>query len=132
MNTNQSCPLMEYMIEEIQNSMKIGVFSNSVYQGCFTADYTINKCPPSIPVINVSAKSFYSREKVRVEVNCDSTDELYIALSEPFTITNNGKIYNANSEELKDVQVGEYRKAKTSKFVINWDPKNKQPVYYKI
>lgn len=118
--------------EKIQNSMKIGVFSNSVYQGCFTADYTINKCPPSIPVINVSAKSFYSREKVRVEVNCDSTDELYIALSEPFTITNNGKIYNANSEELKDVQVGEYRKAKTSKFVINWDPKNKQPVYYKI
>ena len=57
MNTNQSCPLMEYMIEEIQNSMKIGVFSNSVYQGCCTADYTINKCPPSIPLINVSAKS---------------------------------------------------------------------------
>lgn len=118
--------------EKIQDSMKIGIFSNSVYQGCFTADYKINKCPPSIPVINTSAKSFYSRKNVRVEINCDSTDELYVALSEPFTITNNGKIYNVNSEELKDVQVGEYRKAKTSKFVINWEPKNKQPVYYKI
>lgn len=118
--------------EKIQDSMKIGIFSNSVYQGCITADYKINKCPPSIPVINTSAKSFYSRKNVRVEINCDSTDELYVALSEPFTITNNGKIYNVNSEELKDVQVGEYRKAKTSKFVINWEPKNKQPVYYKI
>ena len=118
--------------EKIQDSIKIGVFSNSVYQGCFSADYEINKCSPSIPVINASAKSFYSRKNVRVEINCDSTDELYVALSEPFTIKNNGKIYNASSEELKNVQVGEYRKAKTSKFVINWDPKNKQPVYYKI
>lgn len=118
--------------ERIQDSIKIGVFSNSVYQGCFSADYEINKCSPSIPVINASAKSFYSRKNVRVEINCDSTDELYVALSEPFTIKNNGKIYNASSEELKNVQVGEYRKAKTSKFVINWDPKNKQPVYYKI
>lgn len=118
--------------EKIKDSIKIGVFSNSVYQGCFSADYEINKCSPSIPVINASAKSFYSRKNVRVEINCDSTDELYVALSEPFTIQNNGKIYNASSEELKNVQVGEYRKAKTSKFVINWDPKNKQPVYYKI
>ena len=118
--------------EKVQNSMKIGVFSNSVYQGCFTAEYMINKCPPSIPVINASAKSFYSRQNVRVEINCDSSDELYVALSEPCTIRNDGKIYNVNSEELKDIHVGDYKKAKTSKFVINWDPKNKQPVYYKI
>lgn len=118
--------------EKIAGSVNIGVFSDSVYQGKITAEYNINKCPPSVPKINVSAKSFYSREKVRVEVSCDNSDELYIALSEPYSLPADGKIYTADSEELKNILADDYKKAKSNKFVINWEPKNKQPVFYKL
>lgn len=128
---NQIC-IDSFAGEKISGSLDIGIFANSVYNGKINVDYKINKCPPASPKISSSAKSFYSRKKVRVEVNCDSTDELYIALSEPYLLERDDKIYSPLSDELKDVVLTDYKKAKSSKFVINWEPKSKQPVFYKL
>lgn len=118
--------------EKISGSLDIGIFSNFVYQGKIVVEYNINKSPPAAPKINVSAKSFYSRENVRVEVSCDSSDELYVALSEPYSLSRDGKIYAAESEELQNIAANNFRKAKSNKFAITWDPKNMQPVFYKL
>ncbi|MCR5188713.1 MAG: hypothetical protein K6C97_07230 [Treponema sp.] len=112
--------------------LDIGVFANSVYQGKIIAQYEIDKRPPSTPVITSSAKSFYSKSRVKVEVEGDPGADLYVALSQPYLIPESENIYKADSEIFKNVEIGEYKKVKSSKYGLYWNPRNSGPAYYKL
>jgi len=113
-------------------TLDIGVFASSVYQGKIVSDYVINKRPPVKPEIKTTAKAFYSRDKVHVEVNADPGCELYIALSAPCNIKRTDEIYTEDSEVLQKIQYGEYKKVIGNTFTINWGAKGGEPSYYKL
>ena len=118
--------------DKASGSLNIGVFASSVYQGKVIAKYNINKRPPAMPEITSSAKSFYSRNRVQVDVSGDKNADLYIALSEPYSMPATDKLYTADSEILKNIPVGEYKKARNGKYTIYWNPKSVGAAYYKI
>lgn len=118
--------------DSASGTLDIGVFANSVYQGKIVTDYVINKRPPVKPEIKTTARSFYSRDKVHVDVTAVPGCDLYIALSEPCNIKRSEELYSADSDLLKKIPVGEFKPVKGSKFTINWGAKGSEPAYYKL
>ncbi len=118
--------------DKAEGTLDIGVFANSVYQGKLIASYEINKRPPSAPIITSSSKSFYSRNRVRIEVEGDSNADLYVALSEPYTLDSVDNIYKEDSELFKNIKTGEFKKVKNGKYAVYWNPRNSGPAYYKL
>lgn len=112
--------------------LDIGVFANSVYQGKILAQYEIDKRPPAAPVINSSAKSFYSKNRVKIEVQGDSSSDLYVALSQPFMLSDSETIYKSDSEIFNSVETGDFKKVKNSKYGLYWNPRSSGPAYYKL
>lgn len=118
--------------DKASGTLDIGVFANSVYQGKLVTNYEIDKRPPVKPEVKSTAKSFYSRDKVHVEVSATPGTELYIALSEPCTVPESDEVYTSESEVLKSIPVGQFRRVKADKFSINWGPRGSGPAYYKL
>lgn len=118
--------------DKATGKLDIGVFSNSVYQGNIIKEYNIDKLPATAPQIKSTAKSFYTRDKVRIDVSADDKNELYIALSEPFILPPSEDLYTADSPALKNISSGQYKKIDSGKYSINWGPRGTGPVYYKI
>lgn len=118
--------------DKISEKITVGVFSNSVYQGKVSTKIEIDKRPPVQPQITSSARAFYSRDSVKIEVTGQKDAELYIALSQPYSIKKTSEIYTANSDILQNIPMGEFRKTKTSSFNIKWNPRGSGATYYKI
>lgn len=118
--------------DRVSGKFSIGIFSNSVYQGNYLVQYDINKRPPSTPDIKSNADSFYSRDDVTVKVKAEQGNELYIALSEPYKIEDITTTYNSQTQLLKNIEIGEFKKAKKDSFSINWKQNSINPVYYKL
>ena len=62
-------------------------FCAGVFQGTKTASYNVDKKPPMAPVFTSSAETFYARDKVTVQVSAEENDTIFVAVSEPFKIT---------------------------------------------
>lgn len=118
--------------DRVSGKFSIGIFSNSVYQGNYLVQYDINKRPPSTPDIKSNADSFYSRDDVTVKVKAEQGNELYIALSEPYKIEDITTTYNSQTQLLKNIEIGEFKKAKKDSFSISWKQNSINPVYYKL
>lgn len=118
--------------DRINEKIIVGVFANSVFQGEFTEQVEINKRAPVIPQIKTTAKAFYSREKVDLEISAEKNSELYIALSDPVTLGVNKVPYSSDSVYLKNIPVGNFKKNKKNNFKISWSQKGVGPVYYKV
>lgn len=118
--------------DRFNGKVKIGVFSNSVYQGYIEQNILINKRPPVTPEIKTNAKSFYSRDTVNVEISCEKSSELYIALSEPVTLDFGEVPYASDSAFLKNIKTGEFKKNKKNTFKISWNQKGVGPMFYKV
>ncbi len=118
--------------DKFSDKITIGVFSNSVYQGKVSTKIDIDKRPPVQPMISTSARAFYSRDSVKVEVAGQKDADLYIALSQPYSIKKTNTLYTANSDVLQNIPVGEFRKTKTNSFNIKWNPRGTGATYYKI
>lgn len=118
--------------DRVSGKFSIGIFSDSVYQGNYLVQYDINKRPPSTPDIKSNADSFYSRDDVTVKVKAEQGNELYIALSEPYKIEDITTTYNSQTQLLKNIEIGEFKKAKKDSFSINWKQNSINPVYYKL
>lgn len=116
----------------INGKMNIGIYSNSVFQGTIEVDYNIDKKPPKTPTVKSSAKSFYSKNPVTVEIECPKNAELFISLSEPLLLKNSQNILTEESELLKEVKFDDFRKIQKNPFSIKWGQKNTNPVFYKI
>ena len=118
--------------DRISESVTIGVFADSVYQGKITTKIEIDKKPPAQPEIVTSARAFYSRDSVRVDVSSAKDCELYVALSQPYSLNRSDEVYSADSSFLRDIPAGEFRRAKSDSFSITWNPRANSPVYYKL
>lgn len=112
--------------------LDIGVFANSVYQGKIIAQYEIDKKPPAEPVITSSAKSFYSKNRVKIEVQSDSDSDLYVALSQPYIFPESDTVYKSDSSVFKNIKADDFKKVKNSKYTVYWNPRSSGPAYYKI
>lgn len=111
---------------------EIGVFSNSVYQGKIEETYSIDKRPPITPEIKSTAKAFYSRDAVNLQITAEKNSELYIAVSEPFSIENGDVQYSIDSPILKNLSFSDYKLNKSNVFKVNWTQRGMAPVFYKI
>ena len=118
--------------DHVFGNMTLGVFSNSVYQGKFSVSYNINRRPPQIPVIKTNAEGFVSRGSVDVKITGMKGAELYVALSQPVTLSESDFSYKPEDEIFKRVQTGEYKKVKGDSFSLRWAQNGLNPVYYKL
>ena len=118
--------------DAVNGKLTLGVFANSVYQGKFSVSYNINRCPPQIPVIKTNAEGFVSRGNVDIKITGTKGADLYIALSEPLTLTESDFSYTANDPVFKNVTLGAYKKVKGDSFSLRWAQNGLNPVYYKV
>lgn len=118
--------------DEVNDTIDIGVFSNSVYQGKITSEYSINKRPPAIPTIYTSSENFYSRLPVNVEIEGEKGAKLVVSISEPMLIDNVSSVYSFDSEIFSDVKIAETIEFDTSSTSFTLQPSTKGAVYYKV
>ena len=118
--------------DHVHGNMTLGVFANSVYQGKIPLSYNINRRPPQIPVIKTNAEGFVSRGSVDVKITGMRGAELYIALSEPLTLSESDFSYTPEDKLFKNVQTGAYKKVKGDSFSLRWAQNGLNPVYYKV
>lgn len=116
----------------VSGTVTLGVFANSVYQGSFTVPYNVNRRPPQVPVIKTNAEGFVSRGSVEVKITGSRGADLYIALSEPFTLSESDFNYTAEDEIFKKIPLGAYKKVKDDTFTLRWAQNGLNPVYYKV
>lgn len=117
--------------DKLDDNITIGVFANSLYQGQFETKVQINKRPPVLPQVKTTAKGFYSRDKVDLEIAAENGCELYIALSDPVTLNSNKVLYSSENSYLKNIPVGEFKYYKKD-FKITWTQKGVGPMFYKV
>ena len=118
--------------DEVSGTATIGIFANSVYQGKIPLSYNINRKPPQIPVIKTNAEGFVSRDSVDVKISGMRGADLYIALSQPLTLSESNFNYSSDNELFKNVQLGDYKKVKGDSFTLHWAQNGLNPVYYKV
>ena len=118
--------------DNVSGFMNIGFYANAVYQGMVQIPFSINKRPPSNPVITSSAKSFYSREPVTLSIIGEEYSDLYYAISEPYVITSSSEVYSQSSPIFTSIQVGSYTKADSNKVNLELAPNENGAVYFKV
>ena len=118
--------------DDVEGSLTLGIFTNSVYQGKVSFPYSINRRPPRMPVIKTDAEGFVSRGTVDVKIQGTRGTDLYIAVSEPLTLQESELSYSADDEIFKDVQLGSYKKVKGETYALRWAQNGLNPVYYKV
>ena len=116
----------------ISGQLEIGFYTNSVYQGKFEVPYSINKRPPSVPIISSNSPSFYSREPVALTIKGESMSELYYAVSEPYTIQSVSETYSENSNLFASVRADNFVKADSSSLSMVLAPEGNGAVYFKV
>ena len=118
--------------DNVSGTLNIGFFAGAVYQGYVQIPYSINKRPPSTPVITSTASSFYSREPVSLTIKGEDYSDLYYAVSEPYTITSASETYSATSELFNSVGTGNFIKADSNLLTIQLKPEGSGAVYFKV
>ena len=118
--------------DAISGYLNIGFYANAVYQGMVQVPYSINKRPPSAPLITSTAASFYSREPVKLSIKGEEYSELYYAISEPYLITSSSEVYSADSPVFASVPYGNFVKADSNLLNIELTPDGNGAVYFKV
>lgn len=118
--------------DKIKGEIVIGLFANSVYQGTIKTSYSVNKRPPSNPVIKTNAKAFYSRQEVSGSIKAESGAELYVSVSEPYVISNLAESYTKNSVEFLDLPQGDFQLIKGGEYKFTLDYTGAGASYFKI
>ena len=118
--------------DRVAGNLEMGIFANSVYQGKLKTSYSIDKKPPELPEIISDAEGFCSRDSVKVKINVQKGAELYIALSEPVTLSETGVSYSEDNAVFKNVPLGQFRKVRGESYNLNWAQNGLKPVYYKV
>ena len=118
--------------DRLKGQLKVGVFSNSVYQGELLFNYFVNKRPPAQPVITSSSKDFYSRGSVSVNITSEEGCDLFYAISKPYLITDSKKSFSADSSVFKEIETAPFEKCGGSSVKFTLNGSDEGAVYYKI
>lgn len=115
----------------INDSSKVAVYADSVYQGTMILSYEIDKRLPAFPVFTSTAQGFHSRGAVNLNVRTSGKSVLYVAVSEPYELTENTNLYEKNSPVFENVKADEFVECgKTKDLLLNAAGEN--PVFYKV
>ena len=117
---------------KISGSLTFGLYSDTVYQGDISLGYVIDKLPPLNPAFISSAKTFYSKKSVDVDVNGVDNADLYVAVSEPFEIKNSNIIYKENNPIFNNVKISDFSLVDGNSTKISLEPIKDKVVYYKV
>ena len=100
-----------------------------MYQGTLPVSYNVDKRAPCAPVITSSASSFYSRKNVKLKIDGEPGSELYVALSDPVSVT--GDIpADVSHSEFGSVKADSFTFSKSGNIVLESTSEN--AVYYKL
>lgn len=120
-----------FLGEKISGEVQLAVFADAVYQGQLTLPYNIDKVPPLSPVIESSAKTFYSRNGVDVNINYEDSVDLYVALSTPYEIDNIREVYSKDSPVLSEIQLNDYE-VHNDDYKLQFPAVEGKVIYYKV
>lgn len=117
--------------DKVSGDIRIGVFTNSVYQGEITTKYSINKCPPSDPEIKTNVKTLFTRDNVIGTIDADPGSDLYVSMSKP-VLLNNESDYTSENFVVLDSQPDDYVNLNTDHFSFTLHPEDEGAFYYKL
>ena len=118
--------------DNAEGSLKIGLFSSSVYQGEIDVSYSIDKRAPKAPVITSSFEGFYSRHDVRIGVETEPKNKLYVAYSRPLLIKDVTKLNEEVLEALKQTSVGQFKECPAAGYTHNFVRNDAGALFYKV
>lgn len=118
--------------DSVAGYLNIGFYANAVYQGMIQVPFSVNKRPPSTPVMASTAASFYSREPVNLTITGEEYSDLYYAISEPYIITSSSEVYTADSDLFQSVSIGNFVKSDTNILNLELAPNGSGAVYFKV
>ena len=113
-------------------TLKIGLFSSSVYQGEIDVSYNIDKRGPEAPKISSDFEGFYSRRNVHLGVETDSKNRLFVAVSRPLLIKDVTKINDEVIAALKHTAVGTFKEVESEGYTNDFLPNDAGALFYKI
>lgn len=118
--------------DKVSGIFKIGVFTNSVYQGEVEASYKIDKRPPVNPIITSNVDGFYSRENITAHIQGVSDTDLYVAVSEPLLLDYDVAIDDPNAPIFQQVSADNFKLCTGSQDEVVLAANKDGPVYYKV
>lgn len=118
--------------DNVSGTLKIGFFSNSIYQGSVEVPFSINKRPPSMPIIKGQNSFFYSREPVEVTIKGEAYSDLYYSISSPYKIENAYETYTTDSVIFENVEMKPFEKASSDTVSLQLEPDTEGAFYYKV
>ncbi|WP_027727767.1 FN3 associated domain-containing protein [Treponema sp. C6A8] len=118
--------------DNAEGLLKVGLFSSSVYQGEISVSYNIDKRAPEVPKISSDFEGFYSRRNVRLGVETDSKNKLFIAVSRPLLIKDVTKLNDEVINALKQTSVGNFKEYKPNGYQNEFLPNDAGALFYKI
>lgn len=118
--------------DRVSGSMKIGIFTNSVYQGEMEVSYRIDKRPPANPVISSNVQTFYSRENIQAHVQSEKDVDLFVAVSEPLFLKGTDSFFDENDELFQNVTAEDFKLVSDNKYDVELKAYNDGAVFYKI
>lgn len=95
--------------DKVSGVMKVGIFTNSVYQGEMELPYKVDKRPPASPMIVSNVQSFYSREPVQLHIQGEEDSLVYVAISNPLELPESENGYDENDAIFKTVNADDFK-----------------------
>ena len=118
--------------DNAEGILKIGLFSSSVYQGEIEVAYCIDKRAPKAPVITSDFDGFYSRHDVKLGIETEPKNKLYVAYSRPLLIKDVTKLNEEVIEALKQTSVGQFKECPPSGYKHNFTRNDAGALFYKV
>lgn len=118
--------------DRVSGTMKIGIFTNSVYQGEMEISYRVDKRPPANPVITSNVQTFYSRENIKAHIQAETDSELYVAVSEPLYLTGTDTFFDENDPMFQNITADDFKFVRDISYDLELKPYNDGAVFYKV
>ena len=118
--------------DNAEGKLKIGLFSSSVYQGEIEVAYNIDKRAPKAPVITSDFEGFYSRHDVKLGIETEAKNKLFVAYSRPLLIKDVTKLNEEVIEALKQTSVGQFKECPSSGYSHSFVRNDAGALFYKV
>lgn len=118
--------------DNAEGILKIGLFSSSVYQGEIDVSYSIDKRAPKAPVIASDFEGFYSRCDVKLGIETESKNRLFVAYSRPLLIKDVTKLNEEVIEALKQTSVGQFKECPSNGYTHSFVRNDAGALFYKV
>ena len=115
----------------LKEKCEIAVFSDSVYQGTFDADYVVDRRVAPTPQFTVNQEGFYIHGSLDLNITSVHDADLFVAVSSPLVLFDKENVSNPDAEIFKNVRAENFISyGKEHKIVL--EAVNESSTFYKI